>query len=71
MIPIRRTWYVEPRGARWSVTRENAPFADSLHDSKDDAIARGLELSQRHRGRLCVRGQDGRIELECEYALGG
>jgi hypothetical protein len=69
VIPIRRTWYVEPRGARWSVIRQDALAADSLHDNKDDAIARGLELSQRHRGRLRVRGKDGRIELECEYAL--
>jgi hypothetical protein len=52
---------------RPSVMRQDGLSADSLHDSKDDAIARGLELSQRHRGRLRVKGQDGRIELECDF----
>jgi len=56
MIPMRRTWYVKPRGTRWSVIRQDGIHAESLHDHKDDAIARGLELSQRHRGRLRVKG---------------
>jgi hypothetical protein len=67
VIPMRRTWFVKPRGIRWSVIRQDGIYADRLHDSKDDAIARGLELSQRHRGRLRVKGRDGRIELECDF----
>jgi hypothetical protein len=39
VIPMRRTWYVKPRGIRWSVIRQDGIYADSLHDSKDDAIA--------------------------------
>ncbi|MDX6565682.1 MAG: hypothetical protein QOE10_1344 [Gaiellales bacterium] len=67
MIPMRRTWFVKPRGTRWSVIRQDGLYADSLDDRKDDAIARGLELSKRHRGRLRVKGQDERIELECDF----
>jgi hypothetical protein len=42
MIPMRRTWFVKPRGTRWSVIRQDGLYADSLDDRKDDAIARGL-----------------------------
>ena len=71
MIPMRRTWYVKQRGVRWSVIREDGIDADSLHDSKDDAIARALELTQQHRGQLRVQGRDGRIELEYDYIREG
>ncbi|HEV7567524.1 MAG TPA: DUF2188 domain-containing protein [Microbacteriaceae bacterium] len=67
MIPRRRTWYVKQRGTRWCVIRQDGLYADSLHEHKDEAIARGLELSQRYRGRLRVKAQDGRIELECDF----
>jgi hypothetical protein len=60
----KRTWYVEPRGRRWSVRREDARAADSLHDRKEDAIARAIELGRRAEGRCRVKGLDGRIEHE-------
>jgi hypothetical protein len=60
----RRTWFVEPRGRRWSVRREDAMYADSLHDHKDDAIARGIDLGRRAGGRCRVKARDGRIEHE-------
>ena len=60
----RRTWYVKPRGRRWAVQRQDARFADSLHDTKDAAIARGVELGQRAEGRLRIKGIDGRVESE-------
>jgi hypothetical protein len=43
----RRTWYVKPRGRRWAVQRQDSQMADNLHDTKDAAIARGIEISQR------------------------
>jgi hypothetical protein len=59
-----RTWFVEARGRRWSVRREDALSADSLHDHKADAIARGIDLARRARGRCRVKARDGRIEEE-------
>jgi hypothetical protein len=46
------------------VQRQDARFADSLHDTKDAAIARGVELGQRAEGRLRIKGVDGRVESE-------
>jgi hypothetical protein len=59
-----RTWFVEARGRRWSVRRQDAIHADSVHDVKDDAIARAIDLGRRARGRCRVKARDGRIEDE-------
>jgi hypothetical protein len=60
----KRTWFVEPRGRRWSVRRADAIYADSVHDDKGDAIARGIDLGRRAGGRCRVKARDGRIEDE-------
>ena len=60
----RRTWFVEPRGRRWSVRRQDAIHADSVHDSKEDAIARGIDLGRRAGGRCRVKARDGHVERE-------
>jgi hypothetical protein len=60
----RRTWFVEPRGRRWSVRRQDAINADSVHDFKEDAIARGIDLGRRAKGRCRVKARDGRLEDE-------
>jgi hypothetical protein len=59
-----RTWFVEPRGRRWSVRREDGLSADSLHDDKADAIARAIDLGRRAGGRCRVKALNGRIEEE-------
>jgi hypothetical protein len=64
-IPLRRrTWYVKARGRRWAVQRQDAGSADSVHDTKEAAIARGVELGQRAQGCLRIKGLDGRVESE-------
>ena len=60
----KRTWFVEPRGRRWSVRRQDAICADSIHDLRDDAIARGIDLGRRARGVCRVKAKNGRIEAE-------
>jgi hypothetical protein len=60
----KRTWYVEPRGRRWCVRREDARLADSLHDRKQDAIDRAMDLGKRAEGRCRIKGLNGRVEEE-------
>jgi hypothetical protein len=38
--------------------------ADSVHDLKEDAIARGIDLGRRARGLCRVKARDGRVERE-------
>ena len=53
---------VEPRNnGRWAVQTDGTMRADSLHDRKSDAIARGRELAENKRTELVVKGQSGRI----------
>jgi hypothetical protein len=35
-----------------------------VHDRKEDAIARGIDLGRRARGRCRVKALDGRVEHE-------
>jgi hypothetical protein len=64
----RMVWSVEPRpDGRWAVQRDGSKRADSLHDGKQTAVTRGVELGKRHRGQLRVKGQDGRLQDERTY----
>ena len=58
---------MKARGRSWIVLREGATVADSVHDEKEAAIARGIDLAQRHHGRLRVKARDGRVEDERFY----
>jgi hypothetical protein len=61
-------WTVEPRAdGRWAVQRDGSNRADSLHDGKQTAVSRGVELGRRHRGQLRIKGHNGRIEDERIY----
>ena len=63
----RNTWIVKRRGRRWVVQRQDARAADSLHDHREDAVARGLEISRNAGGRLRVKDQTGRVEQEFSF----
>jgi hypothetical protein len=43
---------------------DDAMNADSTHDTKEAAIARGTEIAKRAHGRLRIKGLDGRLEEE-------
>jgi hypothetical protein len=65
------TWTVELRGdGRWAVQRDGSRRADSLHAAKDTAVARGTELGRRHRGKVRIKGTDGRVQDERTYGRG-
>jgi hypothetical protein len=67
-MPNRQIWDVEPRGSDgWAVQREGTDRADSLHQTKDDAISRGADLARQAHGQLRIKGQDGRIQDERTY----
>jgi len=64
----RFVWSVEPRpDGGWAVQRDGTKRADSLHQRKDDAVARGVDLGTRNRGQLRIKGKDGRIQHEHTY----
>jgi hypothetical protein len=64
----RQVWSVEPRpDGGWAVQRDGTKRADSLHDGKDAAVARGSDLGRRNNGQLRVKGKDGRIQDERTY----
>jgi hypothetical protein len=65
--PPRLTWYVKRRGPRWVVIRGDGLHAESLHDRREDAIARASEICQRVGGTLRIKGQDSRVEEEIAF----
>jgi hypothetical protein len=67
-MPVREVWDVESRGDDgWGVQREGTERADSLHMTKETAIARGVELAKAAGGQLRIKGENGQIEDERAY----
>jgi hypothetical protein len=53
---------VEPRtGGRWAVQTDGTQRADSLHDRKCDAVAKGRELAGNRQTELTIKNEAGRI----------
>ena len=53
---------VEPRAhGRWAVQTDGTQRADSLHDRKSDALARGRELAGNKQAELVIKNEAGRI----------
>ncbi len=52
---------VEPRKNGWAVQTDGTQRADSLHDRKSDAVARGRELAENKKTELVIKNEDGRI----------
>jgi hypothetical protein len=52
----------------WRVKREGAKRADSIHQDKFDAVARGREVARGTLpGQLIIHGRDGKIQTEQTY----
>jgi Uncharacterized protein conserved in bacteria (DUF2188) len=65
---MRKVWDVEPQAdGRWAVRREGSKRADSIHDAKEAAVERSIELGRRHGGHVRIKGRDGRIQDERTY----
>ena len=57
-----KTHHVVPNsGGGWDVKRGGATRASSHHDTKQDAIDRGREISRNQGTELRIHNQDGRI----------
>jgi hypothetical protein len=64
----RRRWSVEPRGdGTWAVQRHGSSRADSIHQTKQAAIARAVRLCRRDRGDLYVKNLAGDIDDARSY----
>jgi len=59
---------VEPRpDGRWAVQTDKTQRADSLHDRKSDAIARGKELAGNKQTELLIKNENGQIAAKHSY----
>jgi hypothetical protein len=66
-----QTWYIKRRARGWCVQRQDATSADSLHDRQEDAVARGIEIARRARGRLRIKDSTGRVLEEVDFSVDG
>ena len=48
-------------GGRWAVQTDGTRRADSLHERKSDAVARGREVAKNKQTDLVIKNQNGRI----------
>jgi hypothetical protein len=61
-MPTKPQVSVEPRpDGRWAVQTDRTTRADSLHDRKSDAVARGRELAKNKQTELVVKDAAGKI----------
>jgi len=61
-MPRKPQVSVEPRpDVRWAVQTDGTQRADSLHDKKSEAIARGRELAGNKRVELVIKNEAGRV----------
>jgi hypothetical protein len=53
--------HVVPRGTEWAVRRENSSRDTSHHQTQEQAIRAGREISKNQRSELVIHRPDGRI----------
>lgn len=59
---------VEPRpDGSWAVQTDGTSRADSLHDNKSSAIARGRELAGNKHTELLIKNENGRIAAKHSF----
>jgi Uncharacterized protein conserved in bacteria (DUF2188) len=59
---------VEPRkSGGWAVQTDGTSRADSLHDFKVDAVARGRELAENKKTELVIKNENGRIAEKASH----
>jgi Uncharacterized protein conserved in bacteria (DUF2188) len=67
-MPRKPQVAVEPRSSgRWAVQTDGTQRADSLHDRKSDAVARGRELAGHKQTELVIKNESGRIAGKHSY----
>ena len=57
----RRDQHVVPHDDGWAVKPAGGRRASSVHDTQQEAIDRGREISQNQNSELFIHGRDGRI----------
>lgn len=67
-MAARKVYHILPHAGGWQVRGEGAKRASSVHPTKDEAIAYGRQLAQKHElSQLKIHKQDGTIEMEHTY----
>jgi len=61
-MPRKPQVAIEPRpDGRWAVQTDGTQRADSLHDSKSDAVRRGRDLAENKHAELVIKNADGSL----------
>jgi len=68
-MPQRKVYHVTPApDGGWQVKAEDAQRASSLHDTKDEAVARARELAKgQEPSQVIVHKLDGTFQTEYTY----
>ena len=59
--------HVVPHGTGWDVIHEGSRYAESHHETQDEAIAAGTERARREHVELLIHGRDGQIRSRNSY----
>lgn len=64
----RTVYEVAPAGEGWTVKKQGAQRAGSRHDTKDDAVSRGMQVAKNARpSQLIIKKADGTVQEERTY----
>ncbi len=64
----RKIYHILPHESGWQVRGEGAKRSSSVHQTKDEAVARAKELAHKHDlSQIKIHKQDGTIETEHTY----
>ena len=55
------------RGDSWAVSRDNAERANSVHATKNDALAAARRLAKHEQAELVIHNRDGKISDSDSY----
>ena len=61
-MPRKQDFHVLPHDDGWSVKREGAKRAGSVHDTKIEAIEAGRERAKREKVELVIHLKNGKIQ---------
>jgi uncharacterized protein YdaT len=63
----KKNVHVVPHDGKWAVRTEKSSRVDSLHDTQQQAIVRGIKIAKNNKSELVTHGKDGKIRDSDSY----